>query len=116
MIGPGIGESDWKTLKQVKSAALERVCAGILEELRKASAADGKSSHERYLDVWDLLGRRDRDLVSAFDDYRRSTAFIRLTTLRQRGYLTDEEFSRFSPQARALVERALPARKASSSR
>lgn len=109
-------ESDWKVLKRVKLAALERLCAEILDELRRASAADGKSSHERYLDVWDLLGRRNEDLSVAFDDYRRSTARIRLTTLRQRGYLTDEEFSRFSPQTRTLVERALAARKASSSR
>jgi hypothetical protein len=109
-------EHDWKILKQVKTAALERVCAGILEELRKASAADGKTDHERYLDVWDLLGRRDQDVAAAFDDYRRSTAFIRLKTLRQSGYLTDEEFSRFSLQTRASVERVMPARKTSASR
>lgn len=109
-------ESDWKVLKQVKTTALERVCARILEELRKTSGTGGKTNHERYLAVWDLLGCRNGDLVAAFDDYRRSTAFIRLTTLRRRGYLTDAEFLRFSPQTRALVERALPARKASSSR
>lgn len=104
----GIGEHDWKILKQVKAAALERACAGILEELRKTSAADGMTSHGRYLAVWDLIERRNRELALAFDDYRRSTAFIRLTTLRQRGLLTDEEYSRFSLQTREMVERALP--------
>lgn len=105
-----IGEKDWKILKQVKASALERTCEGLLSELRAASTSPGKTAHERYLAVWDLMRRRNDDLAAAFDDYRRSTAFIRLTTLRQGGYLTDEEFSRFSPQTRERVGRVLPPR------
>lgn len=104
-----IGERDWKVLKQVKAAALERLCESILGEVRKASAAAGKTGHERYLDIWDLIERRNQEMAAAFDDYRRSTAFVRLVRLRQCGLLTDEEYSRFSPQTRELVEGALPA-------
>lgn len=111
-----IGEHDWKVLKQVKAAALERACAGILEELRKTSAADGKTSHERYLAVWDLIERRNQQLAATFDDYRRSTAFVRLMNLRRGGHLRDEEYSRFSPRTRELVERALPTREKNESR
>lgn len=105
----GIGERDWKILKQVKASALERACEAILGELRAASTAAGKTAHERYLAVWDLMNRRDEALASAFDDYRRSTASLRLIALRQGGYLTDEEFSRFSPQTREHVGKVLPA-------
>ena len=104
-----IGEADWKVLKQVKTAALERACATVLQEIRAASEAPGKTDHERYLGIWGLIRQRDGELAAAFDDYRRSTALARLISLRQGGFLTDEELSRFSEKTRELLERVLPA-------
>jgi hypothetical protein len=106
-----IGEADWKVLKQVKAAALERACAEILKEVAEASKAADNKSHQRYLEVWNLVQRSNDKLAAAFDDYRRSTAFIRLMTLRRGGLMTDDEFSRFSARTRELVEKVLPREK-----
>ena len=51
-----------------------------------------------------LLRRRDRELAEAFDDARRSAACRQLAVIRSHGLLTEEEFARFSPEARAAVQ------------
>src|SRR5271166_6603477 len=98
-----ISEADWKLFRQLLPLALERCCAGTLAEFGQLASETGKTAHARYLAVFRLLQRRDKELAEAFDGLRRSTAFVQLAILRARGLLTDEEFARFSPEARAVV-------------
>jgi hypothetical protein len=98
-----IPESDWKLLRALKPAALERYCAPVLREVAALAADAGRSSHERYLALWELLRGRDEPLSSAFDGLRRSTAFFQLARMRRLGLVTDEEFGRFSPDTREAV-------------
>ena len=99
-----ISESDWKHFRQLHSLALERFCEQSLSEVGRLASEPGKSAHERYLAVFRLLKRRDKELAEAFDDLRRSTAWRQLAVIRSRGLLTDEEFARFSPETRAAVQ------------
>jgi len=102
-----IKESDWKILRQLHREALERFCEQILLEVERISRDRSKSFHQRYLDMWEVLKRRDKELGDTFNDLRRSTAFFQLASMKGRGVLTDEEFSRFSEETRCVVDRML---------
>jgi len=100
----GFPESDWKLFRKLQLLALDRFCQRVLAEVSQLAADVGKSSHERYLAVFKLLQRRDKELADAFNDPRRSTALVQLAQIRFRKLLTDEEFAGFSPETRASVQ------------
>ena len=99
-----IAESDWKILREIKTVALDRYCQKVLDEIARLAASDDGSVHKRYLELWNLLRGRDKDLGLAFDDLRRSNAWLRLAAMRRLDMLTEEEFQRFGPETRAAVE------------
>jgi hypothetical protein len=100
----GIRESDWKVFRQVHAAALQRFCERILSEVTRLAGDTSTGSHERYLLVYELIQQRNGDIATVFDDFRRSTALRQLVVMRARGLVTDEEFARFSPEAREVVD------------
>jgi hypothetical protein len=102
-----IKESDWKLLRQLHSVALERFCQRILEELERINSDSAKSFHQRYLDIFDVIERRDKEIAQAFNDIRRSTALTQLTAIQSHGLLTKEEFLRFTPETCRVVEALL---------
>ena len=102
-----IKESDWKLLRQLHDVALERFCQRVLGEIERRSSASKKTYHQRYLDIYRLMQRRDRELADAFNDLRRSTAVQQLTVIHSHGLLSEEEFSRFSPETRNAVDSLL---------
>lgn len=102
-----IPEKDWKVLRSLKDAALERYFEGVLAEVAACAAGDGGTAKERYHALWKLLEERAELIEVAFDDHRRSTAHMKLLALRGRGLLTEEEFQRFSAETREWVESVL---------
>lgn len=96
-------ESDWKVFRRLHGVALERFCAGVLNEIQAAASKEDRSSHDRYLDVYRLIHQRDRELAQAFNDFRRSTAFMQLVVMQSHGLLTQEEMSAFTLQTRESV-------------
>ena len=99
-----IPEPDWRRFKEVHAKLVERYCSRILEEVAAASQATEGSAHDRYVKVYRLIKERDKELSTAFDDYRRSTAVMQLGIMRRMGLLTDEELLLFSEETRASVE------------
>jgi hypothetical protein len=99
-----IREADWKILRALEPAALDRYCRRVLGEVASVAAGGDGSAHEQYLELWKLLHSRDKDLALAFDDLRRSNALVKIATMRASDMLTDEEFQRFSPETRNAVE------------
>jgi hypothetical protein len=99
-----ISEADWKLFRQLHPIALDRFCERVLSEVTQSAAAAGQTNHERYRAVFTLMKQRDRELATAFDDMRRSTALRQLACIRSYGLITDEEFARFSPETRSVVE------------
>jgi ABC-type sulfate/molybdate transport systems ATPase subunit len=47
---------------------------------------------------------KEREITQLFDGLHRRTALARLTALHERNLLTEEEFARFSYEARTAVE------------
>ena len=99
-----ISEPDWKLFRQLHAVALERFCERVLGEVHRIAADSSKGTHERYLAVFDLIRRRDRELADAFNDLRRSTALVQLARIQFHDLFSGEEFARFSPETRASVE------------
>ncbi len=96
-------EADWKVLRQLHPVALDRLCARILGEVAAVCADAHSSNHQRYLDVYALIHRRDRDVALGFNDMRRSRMFERVMGMKRLGLLSDEEFGRFSEEMRTIV-------------
>jgi hypothetical protein len=99
-----ISESDWKIYRPLHPLALERFCERVLSDIGRVASDTEKSAHARYLAVFKLLERRDKELAEAFEHLRRSTAWQQLAIWRSRGLVTDEEFARFSLETRAAVQ------------
>lgn len=97
-----IAEPDWKLLRKLKPLALERLCQRILDEIGVA-LTDSKSPHERYLAVYSLVQKRDKDVAIAFNDLRRSTALLCLGAMRSLDLISDEEFAGFSAATRDTI-------------
>jgi len=107
-----IKEPDWKLLRQISRVALERLCQRSLEEIDTIGSDSTKTYHQRYLDIFDIIRRRDKEIASAFNDMRRSTALSQLALIYSQGLLTGEEFLRFSQETRSVVEMLLPSKHA----
>ena len=104
---PDIRESDWKLLHQLAPIALDRFCRRALAEIGRLCSDTGEDAHARYLAVFKLIERRDKELADTFNDLRRSTALLQLARMRSQGLLDDEEFARFSEETRNPVLRYL---------
>jgi hypothetical protein len=100
-----ISEADWKLLRKLSVSALERFCDRVLSEVGLLAAEPGQSSHQRYLAVFKLLQKQDKKLADMFNNLRRSTALLQLALMRSRDLFTEEEFARFSPETRAILQR-----------
>jgi len=100
-----IPECDWKVLKELHPVAMERFCQRVLSEAQQLIAEEGTSSHDRYLALDTFIKDRNRELVAAFDDYRRSTAVMQLRLFHNHKLLTKEELGRLSDETREFVER-----------
>jgi hypothetical protein len=99
-----IKESDWKVFRRLHGIALERFSQRVLEEVRLATAECKDGYHDCYLKVYELIRKRDKAMARAFNDPKRSTAFILLVNIIEEGLLTDDELSQFSPEAREAIE------------
>ena len=99
-----VPESDWKKFKTLRAAALERFCERTLAEIAKLSATPGKSSHERYGDVYRRLHDRDKELARAFNGMSRSTMIVQLAQMRALGIVSEDEMARFSEQTRGVID------------
>ena len=97
-----ISESDWRRFKEVHRVLLERFCARTLDEIGAAIRAEG-TAHEKYLQIYKLLQKRDEEIARAFDDFRRSTATMQLYIMRRMGLLTDEELKMFSEDTQKTI-------------
>jgi hypothetical protein len=58
----------------LEPVALDRFCERVLSEISQISSDSNKTRHQRYVAIFKLLERRDRELADAFNDLRRSTA------------------------------------------
>jgi hypothetical protein len=98
-----IHESDWRVFRRLHSIALERFCKRVLEEVREAAVCE-TNYHDCYRKVYELILIHDRRMAAAFDDLRRSNAFLLLANIIGEELLTAEELKQFSQEAQARIK------------
>jgi hypothetical protein len=99
----GIPEADWKVFRQLHRVWLDRYCAKVNEDIMRLLSQSELSPHDRYLKVYRFIHDKDKELGSAFNDFRRSTAIMQIHIIKNLGVITDEELGRFSESTRAFV-------------
>jgi len=67
-------EADWKVLRHVHPLALERFCESVLAEIERVTHISTENAHRRYLDIFKIIEQRDCEMVSIFNDPKRSSA------------------------------------------
>jgi hypothetical protein len=102
-----IKESDWKRLRQVHAAALDRFCVAALTRIHHATQATATTPHERYLTVFRVVADEDKRLAAIFDDLKRSSAVMHLVSMRAAGLVTDDEYAEFNQDLRDTVDSVL---------
>jgi hypothetical protein len=91
-------EKDWRVFRELRPIWLQRYCARVNKEVIKKLSDTGRSEHERYIDVYRFLQKKDRELGGAFNDFRRSTATSQISIIRSLGVVTEAEVARFSEE------------------
>jgi hypothetical protein len=97
-------ESDWKVFRELREIALDRFCRRVLDEIEPLRLNPSRGHHERYLDVFRFLRKRDEELAFAFNDPRRSQTIVQLAAMHAHDLVAPDELARFTPGTRARVE------------
>ncbi|MCO6057775.1 hypothetical protein NG726_13975 [Pseudomonas sp. MOB-449] len=100
-----IAESDWKKFSKLRPVALERLSQRILEDCAVLCQDTSRPAHERYLELYRLIHERDKDIAAVFNDFRRSTAELRLSQMVQLDLVSDEELEPFGPELQAYARK-----------
>lgn len=82
---------------------LERLCEQILRRAADIATKSDGTNRQRYIKMWELIQEQNQEVAHAFDDHRRSTAFLKILPIHRRGLFTEEEFARFSEETRKHV-------------
>jgi hypothetical protein len=98
-----IKESDWKLLRELTPVAIARLCKRILAEVSRTCAPESEPYHDRFCKAHSIMESGNYELGIAFDNLRRSNALLRLTIMKGRGLITDEEFAKFSEETQQRV-------------
>jgi hypothetical protein len=99
-----IPESDWKKFRRLREVALERFCDRILQEIARLTADESSGLHQRYLAIYELIQKRDREIGRAFNNPRRSQALQQLSAMHALGLVEVEELDAFTDQTREVVK------------
>jgi hypothetical protein len=74
-----------------------------MEDINAISANEEKSFHQRYLSVFDIIEKKNKDMSYLFDNPRRSSAILQLKAIYNCGLLYENEVSRLSQELRELL-------------
>lgn len=94
-------------LRRLHPLAVERFCERVLAEVDRVIHNKTEGAHQRYLDIFRIMERRDREMARLFDSPRRSQGLMMLAGIRSAGLLTEDEFSSLSPETRGVIQMLL---------
>ncbi len=82
----------------------------MLSEIERVTHNSAESPHQRYLDIFKIVERCDREVASIFNHPKRSNALAVLARIRAAGLLAEDDFSGLSPETRSGVKLLLDVR------
>ena len=98
-----IPERDWKLLRRKRDDLLNRYCQRVNESAQSQLADDHASAYKGYLRLYRHYQEADEILAACFDDWRRSTAWMRMLALLEHEILTVADLHEFSEETRAVM-------------
>ncbi len=98
-------ESEWKKFKKLKDICLERFCERVLASASSVVSVKGKTSLERYYDLYQLIQDEDKDLEKAFDGLSRSKAFMQLLLMYRMELVEESELDEFEAETKDEIRR-----------
>lgn len=96
-------EPDWKRYKPLRKRAIERFCSDVLQDAAAVATSTEATAHERYRQLYQLMEKRDKQIVLLFDPHTRSRATTQLIGLFQRRLVIDDELAVFSDDLQERV-------------
>lgn len=69
--------------------------------------ASTEGAHQRYLNIFKVMERRDREMARLFNGLKRSEGLMMLARIRSAGLLTEDEFSNLSSETRGVIQMLL---------
>lgn len=97
-------ERDWKVFRELREVALERLCERALRDAKAVLENSSKTHHERFLELYTLVGERNRDIARGFDGLSRSRMLEQIVFMHRLGLLEADELDRFSSSTREKIE------------
>jgi len=104
LMSTDLPEPDWKAFRQLRELALERFCERVLADVGRIAADAKRTSHARYLAVYELIQKRDDQIARAFNNPRRSVAVSQLATMMSLDLISQEEVQSFTPRTQSVIE------------
>jgi len=99
-----IPEKDWKHMRSMKPRVLNDACARILADVEAIVQKRDGRNHEAYLALWALLKKKDAEIASMFDDFKRSTALFKLAAWSRYGLMSESELTLFTEETQNTVK------------
>jgi hypothetical protein len=100
-------ESEWKKFKRLKEICLERYCNAVIEEAQVVCKFEGKSNHERYIELYQLMRNRDKELGKAFNGLSRGQAHVQLMMMYRMGLVKENELDEFEPETKDNIRETI---------
>ncbi len=91
-------ETDWKIFKQIKEKALEKYCLNAFMSFSEIINNENEHAHDRYLELYNLVREKDKELEKIFDGHSRSKATLQLLLIRKNGLADDELLKNISDE------------------
>jgi hypothetical protein len=96
-------ESDWKLLRSIQDKALVKACEQVFLAVETITEKRTSREHEAYLELWDLIKEKDREIANTFNNISRNTAIHSLVNIFAYGYLSKEDLGKFTVETQEKV-------------
>ena len=97
-------ERDWKYMKKLRAQLLAELCERINNQAVTIVTASEGSEHAKYLTLFKHLQESDRILGCCFDDWRRSTLFMKIFEIKRQGLLTEAQLQGLSMETQEKLQ------------
>ncbi len=82
---------------RLQPVILDRYCQSIISEIDRIGKQAEISNHDKYLEIFRLMKKHDREIALLFDNTRRSNAIEQLVVLKSRGLIENEDLYLLTP-------------------
>jgi hypothetical protein len=97
-------ESDWKVFKELHEVALGRYFERMVAEMRGVLGDERLKDRDKFWTIVERAREAEQELRGVFDDFRRSTAEVKVLLMVSAGLVREDELARFSEELRGKVK------------